>query len=60
METSVQRLKSVSDSVQDEAENVSAVSQEQAASMQEIAASSSTLANIAQDLQKAVSKFQIR
>ncbi|WP_314619878.1 methyl-accepting chemotaxis protein [uncultured Selenomonas sp.] len=59
METSVQRLKSVSDSVQDEAENVSAVSQEQAASMQEIAASSSTLANIAQDLQKAVSKFHI-
>lgn len=59
METSVQRLKAVSDSVQDEAENVSGVSQEQAASMQEIAAASSTLADMAQDLQKAVGKFHI-
>lgn len=59
MEESVHKLKSVSDSVQGDAENVSAVSQEQAASMQEIAASSATLANMAQDLQKAVSKFHL-
>lgn len=40
-------------------QNVTNVTQEQSASMQEIAASSQSLANLAADLQAAVSKFKI-
>ncbi len=59
METSAQRLKTASDSVQGEAKNVSDVAKEQTTSIKEIVAASSALADMAQDLQKTVSKFHI-
>ena len=43
----------------DEAQTVSAATEEQAASMEEIASSSQNLAEMAQSLQQNISKFQI-
>ena len=40
-------------------QSVAAVSEEQAASMEEIAAASQTLAQMAQDLQKGVGRFRV-
>ena len=59
MFNSVESVQKVSNAVSSEAENVSAVSEQQAASMQEIAAASQTLAQLAQDLQRLVGRFQL-
>lgn len=55
---SVGEIKVASKTVQQKATDVSAVSEEQAASTQEIAAASHTLADIAQKLQNSVSKYK--
>ena len=44
----------------DESQTVSAASEEQSAAMEEIASSSHSLAVLAQELQTAISKFQIQ
>ena len=55
----VQEVSDVSHNVQQRAADVSAVSEEQAASTQEIAAASHTLADLAQQLQEGVAKFRL-
>ncbi|BEU86787.1 methyl-accepting chemotaxis protein [Selenomonas sp. TAMA-11512] len=55
----VGKIKDVSHSVQQRATDVSAVSEEQAASTEEIAAASHTLADLAQGLQDGVHKFKL-
>lgn len=55
----VQRINDVSHTVQRKATDVSAVSEEQAASNEEIAAASQTLANLAERLQEGVEKFRL-
>ena len=55
----VQQVSELSQAVQQKATDVSAVSEEQAASAEEIAAASHTLADLAQDLQEGVAKFKL-
>ena len=55
----VQKVSELSQAVQQKATDVSAVSEEQAASAEEIAAASHTLADLAQDLQEGVAKFKL-
>ena len=55
----VQKVSDLSHAVQQKATDVSAVSEEQAASAEEIAASSHTLAELAQQLQQGVAKFRL-
>ena len=56
---SVQKINGVSHTVQQKATDVSAVSEEQAASNEEIAAASQTLADLAERLQAGVEKFRL-
>ena len=56
---SVQKINDVSHTVQQKATDVSAVSEEQAASNEEIAAASHTLADLAERLQAGVEKFRL-
>ena len=56
---SVQKINDVSHTVQQKATDVSAVSEEQAASNEEIAAASQTLADLAERLQAGVEKFRL-
>ena len=55
----VEKVSSLSHVVQQKATDVSAVSEEQAASAEEIAAASHTLAELAQQLKQGVSKFRL-
>ena len=55
----VQEINEVSHTVQQKATDVSAVSEEQAASTEEIAAASQTLAHLAEQLQQGVRKFRL-
>ncbi len=55
----VEKVSGISHAVQQKATDVSAVSEEQAASAEEIAASSHTLAELAQELKQGVSKFRL-
>ena len=55
----VQEINEVSHMVQQKATDVSAVSEEQAASTEEIAAASQTLAHLAEQLQQGVQKFRL-
>ena len=55
----VQKVSDLSRAVQQKATDVSAVSEEQAASAEEIAASSHALADLAQQLQQGVAKFRL-
>ena len=55
----VQEINEVSHTVQQKATDVSAVSEEQAASTEEIAAASQTLAHLAEQLQQGVQKFRL-
>ncbi|MDU4959110.1 MAG: HAMP domain-containing methyl-accepting chemotaxis protein [Sporomusaceae bacterium] len=55
----VQRIDALSKDAASNSQTVSAATEEQSASMQQIAASSQSLAHLAQDLQTAVSRFQI-
>ena len=55
----VRRIKDLSLAVADEAGGVSAATEEQTASMEEIAAASQTLAQLAQELQESVGKFRM-
>lgn len=57
--TAIQEIEEVSKSTADQAQSVSATTEEQAASMEEIAASSQSLAKIAEDLQQVVAKFKL-
>ncbi len=57
--TAVQDIDGASKNVASESQTVSAATEEQSASMQEIAANSKSLANLAQELQVASSKFSI-
>jgi methyl-accepting chemotaxis protein len=56
---SVKRIDNLSKKATGEAQMVSAATEEQSASMEEIASSSQSLANLAMDLQEAVSKFRV-
>jgi methyl-accepting chemotaxis protein len=56
---SVNRIDNLSKKTTAEAQMVSAATEEQSASMEEIASSSQSLANLAMDLQEAVSKFRV-
>ncbi|AEB99465.1 methyl-accepting chemotaxis protein [Selenomonas sputigena] len=55
----VQKVSDLSHAVQQKATDVSAVSEEQAASAEEIAAASHTLADLAQQLQQGVAQFRL-
>ena len=57
--SAVQEINEVSHMVQQKATDVSAVSEEQAASTEEIAAASQTLAHLAEQLQQGVQKFRL-
>ncbi|MDF2569345.1 MAG: mcpB 1 [Sporomusa sp.] len=57
--SSVNRIDNLSKKAAEEAQTVSAATEEQSASMQEIASSSQSLAHLAAELQDAVSKFQV-
>ena len=57
--TSVHTVSNLSEAAMGEAQTVSAATEEQSASMEEIASSSRALANLAQDLQEAVSRFRL-
>lgn len=59
MRSSMDSIKTVSTHNSDEAQTVSAATEEQSASMQEIASASRSLANLATDLQGAVEKFKL-
>ena len=56
---SAQRINDVSHTIHKKAADVSAVSEEQAASTEEIAAASQTLSNLAQELQGSVERFSL-
>ncbi|MGP1407376.1 methyl-accepting chemotaxis protein [Selenomonas sp.] len=56
---SAQRINDVSHTIHRKAADVSAVSEEQAASTEEIAAASQTLSNLAQELQASVERFSL-
>ena len=55
----VEKVSSISHAVQQKATDVSAVSEEQAASAEEIAAASHALEDLAQELKQGVSKFRL-
>jgi len=55
----VEKVSGISHAVQQKATDVSAVSEEQAASAEEIAAASHTLSDLAQELQQGVSRFRL-
>ena len=57
--SSVKQIDELSKKASGEAQIVSAATEEQSASMEEIASSSQALAHLAMDLREAVSKFQI-
>ena len=57
--TSVHTVSNLSEAAMGEAQTVSAATEEQSASMEEIASSSRALANLAQDLQEAVNRFRL-
>ena len=57
--SSVEEIHILSKNASSESQTVSAATQEQSASMEEIASSSHSLANLAQQLQEAVSKFHL-
>lgn len=57
--TAVQRIDELSKDAAGNSQTVSAATEEQSASMEQIASSSQSLAHLAQDLQTAVSRFQI-
>jgi len=57
--SSVNQIDHLSKKATEEAQTVSAATQEQSASMEEIASSSQSLANLAMDLQEAVNRFQV-
>lgn len=57
---SVEQIDQLTKDVTGEVQTVSAATEEQAASMEEIASSSQSLVQMAQDLEEAVSKFQIQ
>ena len=57
--SSIKEVKNISRGAAVESQTVSAATEEQSASMEEIAASSQSLAKLALDLQSAVSKFRI-
>ena len=59
IKTAVDTIDRMSRSVSDEAETVSAATEEQTASMHEIADASRSLAEMAQKLQEAVGKFKV-
>jgi|GEM_PF-2867304 methyl-accepting chemotaxis protein len=54
---SVSRIDDLSKTTTEESQTVSAATQEQSVSMEEIASSSQSLANLAMDLREVVSKF---
>ena len=56
---SVHTVSNLSEAAMGEAQTVSAATEEQSASMEEIASSSRALANLAQDLQEAVNRFRL-
>ncbi|MBR1553404.1 MAG: methyl-accepting chemotaxis protein, partial [Schwartzia sp.] len=58
MRASMDSIKNISTKNSDEAQTVSAATEEQSASMQEVAAASRELASLATDLQNAVGKFK--
>ena len=59
MRASMDSIKSISTKNSDEAQTVSAATEEQSASMQEVAAASRELASLATDLQNAVGQFKL-
>ncbi len=59
MRASMDSIKNISTKNSDEAQTVSAATEEQSASMQEVAAASRELATLATDLQNAVGKFKL-
>lgn len=59
MLSAIQEIDKVSKSNADEAQSVSAATEEQSASMQEIASASQNLANLAGDLQAEIRKFKV-
>ena len=59
MLTSIQDIDQISTKNSDDAQSVSAATEEQSASMQEIASASQNLATLAGDLQSEVSKFKV-
>ena len=59
MRASMDSIKGISKKNSDEAQTVSAATEEQSASMQEVAAASRELASLATDLQNAVGKFKL-
>lgn len=59
MRASMDSIKNISTKNSDEAQTVSAATEEQSASMQEVAAASRELASLATDLQNAVGKFKL-
>ena len=59
MRKSMDHIKDVSEKNSDEAQNVSAATEQQNASMEDVATASISLANLAEGLQNSVSKFKI-
>jgi methyl-accepting chemotaxis protein len=55
----IREIDTVSKHVAEESQTVSAATEEQSASMQQISSSSQSLAMLASDLQAAVAKFQV-
>ena len=56
---SVEDMQRVSRATAEQTQTVAAATEEQAASMEEIASSSRSLANLAEELQVAVSRFKV-
>ena len=59
MRASMDSIRNISTKNSDEARTVSAATEEQSASMEEIASASRSLATLATDLQNAVQKFKL-
>ncbi|MCM0757885.1 MULTISPECIES: methyl-accepting chemotaxis protein [Sporomusa] len=57
--SSVENIAALTNTMTDEAQTVSAATEEQSAAMQEIASSSQNLSNMAAELQEAIGKFRI-
>ena len=60
MRNSMDNIKEISEKNSNEAQNVSAATEQQSATMDNVAAASRSLAQLAEELQKSVSKFKIR
>ena len=60
MRVSMDNIKEISEKNSNEAQNVSAATEQQSATMDDVAAASRSLAQLAEELQKSVSKFKIR